>query len=848
MATAAKKEKKPAAKKAVAKKPAAKKAAAKKPAAKKPAAKKAAAKKAAAKKPAAKKAAAKKAAAKKPAAKKTAAKKPTKKAAKKPPAKRKSNGKSLLVVESPAKARTIGKYLGSKFMVRASVGHVKDLPKSKIGVDVDNEFEPEYVVIGDKKKVIDELQKIAKKVDQIFLAPDPDREGEAIAWHIAEELKEINPNIRRVLINEITKKGIAAALEKPTEVNTDKTNAQQARRILDRLVGYTISPILWKKVRRGLSAGRVQSVAVRLLVEREIQIAAFNAEEYWTVPVVCVGPNPPPFEAKVNKWKGEKADPKDEASATAIADELKNGKAVVSEVKKRERKRRPQPPFITSKLQQDAARKLRYSAKRTMALAQRLYEGVEIGEDGPVGLITYMRTDSTRVSDDAMAALRTFIGDNFGSEYLPEKPNEYKTSKRAQDAHEAIRPTNVQYTPEFIEKALADHPEVRELSRLYRLIWQRFVAAQMMPARYDQTTVDITCGEAGVRATGQIMKFPGYTKVYEVQETDDAAKETADRKDKTLPPIEEGMAITFSEIKPNQHFTQPPPRFSEASLVKELEERGIGRPSTYASILSTIVDRGYSEKKEARFFPTELGTLVNELLVESFPTILDSKFTARMEADLDLVEDGERNWRQLLGDFYDPFKDRLELAKENMRDVKREEIPTDHVCEKCENPMVIKWGRNGSFLACSGYPDCRNTKEIAKHPDGSFEIVPMETTDEPCETCSAPMVVKRGRYGSFLACSKYPECKTTKPIPIGVDCPKGDCPGYMTAKRSKRGRTFYGCSNYAKTSCDSVYWDRPIPEPCPVCEHPFMLKKETKRGITIRCSKCEYKTSEDPVD
>jgi DNA topoisomerase-1 len=752
-------------------------------------------------------------------------------------------GRSLVVVESPAKARTIGKYLGRNFTVKASVGHIKDLPKNKIGVDVDNNFEPEYVVITDKKKVISDIRKAAKEVEKVYLAPDPDREGEAIAWHIAEEIRPINPNIQRVLINEITKKGVTAALAHPTTLDTHKTDAQQARRILDRLVGYEISPILWKKVRRGLSAGRVQSVAVRLLVEREKDIAVFQPEEYWSVDVDCRTPEPPPFVARIFRWNGDKAEPRTQAEAAEIAAELGAGAAVVTKVERKERRRRPQPPFITSKLQQEAARKLRFSAKRTMGLAQRLYEGLDLADEGPVGLITYMRTDSTRISDDAMSALRTYIQETYGASFLPETPHSYKSPKRAQEAHEAIRPTSMEYTPERVAQALGKDREGNDLARLYTLIWQRFVASQMAPAIYDQTAVDIERGRALLRATGQVLKFPGFTSVYTAQETDDATAESAADQDKLLPPLAEGTSVTLAAIRPEQHFTQPPPRFTEASLVKELEERGIGRPSTYASILSTIVDRGYVERREGRFFPTELGTLVNDLLVEAFPDIMDVDFTAAMEADLDKVEEGERNWRELLGGFYQPFRGSLERAKENMRNVKREEIPTDHVCDKCGAPMVIKWGRNGSFLACQAYPECRNTKEITRNPDGSIEIVREETTDQTCETCGAPMLVKRGRFGQFLACSRYPECTNTQPISLGVACPKDGCDGFLTEKRSKRGKPFFGCSNYSKTGCDFVTWDRPVPQPCPVCGAAFLIKKESRRGVTLRCLSCQY-TSE----
>ncbi len=758
-------------------------------------------------------------------------------------------GSALVVVESPAKAKTIGKYLGAGYTVKASVGHVRDLPKSKIGVDFENGFEPVYEVIEGKKKVVAEIRKAARENETVYLASDPDREGEAIAWHISEEIKDVNKNLKRVLINEITKKGVTAAIAAPKQIDMNKTDAQQARRILDRIVGYEISPILWNKVQRGLSAGRVQSVAVRLVCERDEEIKAFKPEEYWSVDVTCQKPGtPPPFEARIWKFDGEKAEPKTADEANAIRTELEAGTAAVASVEKKERRKKPQAPFITSRLQQDAARKLRYSAKRTMALAQRLYEGVELGAEGPTGLITYMRTDSTRISDDAMTALRTYIGETYGAEYLPEAPNTYGNKDRAQDAHEAIRPTLMEWTPERVAQSIGDHPDATELVKLYTLIWQRFVASQMVPAVYDATTVDIDRGRAQLRATGQVMKFAGYTKVYEVAETDDAKAEAAESADRLLPPLEVGDAITLESVRPEQHFTQPPPRFSEASLVKELEERGIGRPSTYASIMSTIVDRGYVEKRDARFFPTELGVLVNGLLVESFPEIVNSDFTAKMESDLDKVEEGEEDWRKLLGTFYTPFKDELEKARTEMRDVKREEIPTEWTCEKCGKPMVIKWGRNGSFLACSGYPECRTTMEVVKNLDGTWEKVPPQTTDEVCETCGAPMTVKRGRFGSFLACTRYPECKTTKPISLGVKCPRPGCGGFIAEKRSRRGKPFYGCSNWAKKQCDFVAWDKPIPQPCPICNAKFVVKKENKRGIVLRCLECDWKQGADETE
>ena len=598
--------------------------------------------------------------------KKTKTKKATKKATK-TPARTSGKTKSLLVVESPAKARTLKKYLGSGFVVKASIGHIKDLPKSRMGVDLLKNFRPEYVVLRNKAKVIDEIRHAAGTVDKVFLGPDPDREGEAIAFHIADEIKHVNTNVHRVLINEITKKGVNEALAHPTTLNANMYDAQQARRILDRIVGYKVSPILWNKVKRGLSAGRVQSVAVRIVVEREREIKAFVPQEYWTIDVDCVAVEPPPFEAKLHRWDGEKIELGNEFQATEIAAEVRGASLVVDKVERKERRRNPLPPFITSKLQQEAARKLRFTAKKTMALAQLLYEGVDLGEEGPVGLITYMRTDSVRLSDDAVSDARAYIERRFGKDFLPAEPNVYKSAKQSQGGHEAIRPTSLQYDPDTVRKLLLEPLMTKETEgahhvtlheklddyddalRLYTLIWNRFLACQMAPAVYDQTAVDITAGRATLRATGQVMKFAGYTQVYLESEGDDDAREEGD---KILPPLAVGDPVTATSVRPEQHFTTPPPRFSEASLVKELEEKGIGRPSTYASILSTVQDRGYVEKREARFYPTELGTLVNDLLVESFPDIFNVDFTAQMEERLDKVEEGEEDWVKLLRRFY----------------------------------------------------------------------------------------------------------------------------------------------------------------------------------------------------
>ncbi len=753
---------------------------------------------------------------------------------------------TLVIVESPAKAKTIKKYLGAGFVVKASVGHVKDLPKKKIGIDIEHDFQPEYVVIEGKKKVLDEITTAAGNAERVLLAPDPDREGEAIAWHLAEEVRGANSNIFRVLFNEITKKAVTEAILHPIALDIHKFESQQARRILDRLVGYQISPVLWTKVKRGLSAGRVQSVAVRLVVEREDLIAAFRPEEYWTVEATLEGKAPPPFTAKVVRLDGAKVDLSREEQARAVVESLREIAPRVATIERKERRKNPPPPFITSKLQQEASSKLRFSPKRTMGLAQRLYEGVEMGDEGPVGLITYMRTDSTRISDDALLEVRELIGRRYGASSLPPQPIVYKTKKQAQDAHEAIRPTSMKYDPDTVRKLWAekgggrDERESDDLLRLYTLIWNRFVACQMVPAVFDQTTIEIEAGRVGLRATGQVMKFAGFLEVY-AETVEDAVNE--DEASGALPGVEEGEILRLLAVDPQQHFTQPPPRFSEATLVKELEEKGIGRPSTYAAILSTIQERGYAEKKEGRLHPTELGGMVNTLLVKSFPEIVSTDFTAQMEEQLDQVEEGQADWVKLLQRFYEPFKLDLEKAKIEMRDLKREEQPTDQICEKCGKSMVIKWGRNGHFLACTGYPECRNTKEYTKRADGSIEIVSTtRPTDQVCPNCGSPMVIRRGRFGEFQACSRYPECKTTSPISLGVACPKPDCGGYLTEKRSKRGKVFFGCSNYSKTKCDFVSWDRPIPQPCPQCGAAFLVQKVSKAGTRIRCIKegCDY--------
>ncbi len=750
---------------------------------------------------------------------------------------------ALVIVESPAKAKTIKKYLGRGYTVKASVGHIKDLPKSQLSVDIDNEFTPNYEVIRGKSKVIKEIKDAARTAENIYLAPDPDREGEAIAWHIADELgKRHEGHIYRITFNEITKRAVQEALQNPTPLDKAKYEAQQARRILDRIVGYQISPILWDKVRRGLSAGRVQSVAVRLVVEREREIAAFVPEEYWAIECQLAGDNPPPFFAKVIKENGEKFRPNNGDHAALALKTLSQAQFRVDSVIRKERRRRPNPPLITSKLQQEAANRLRFTAKRTMMVAQQLYEGVEIGTEGSVGLITYMRTDSTRISAEAVVAVREHIDQAFGKDFLPEQPNIYKSKKSAQDAHEAVRPTSMEYPPEKVAPYLS-----KDQNKLYQLIWRWFVACQMVPAVYDQTTVDIAADRFTLRSTGSVLKFAGFLAAYGVgEEVEDEIAEVeekgAEAQEGILPMLEENEQLQCNKIDPQQKFTQPPPRFSESSLVKELEVQGIGRPSTYAAIMSTIVSRNYVTKEDGRFYPSELGFLITDLLMVSFPRILDVEFTARMEEQLDKVEEGSVDWIELLKDFYHGgFKDSVEKAKVEMRNVKREEIPTEHHCEKCGENMVIKWGRNGSFLACLGYPKCRTTREYKRRVDSTIEILPEQTTDEVCPTCAGSMVVKRGRYGKFLACRAYPDCKGTRPMPIGVVCPQ-KCGGYVVERRSNRGRIFFGCSSYP--NCTFAAWNRPVEGPCPTCNHSYLIRKWTKRdGVTISCPQkdCDYK-------
>ncbi len=869
--------------------------------------------------------------------------------------------RSLVIVESPAKAKTINKYLGRDYTVKASLGHVMDLPKKTLGVLLpgeenskrkkkakskargkagekspkrsvsdDNIFEPKLEIIPGKKKIIEDLRSAASAAPAVYLAGDPDREGEAICAHLAQvlskpkrfvipedeekktaeaqdgdkktpeakkktkkvEFRAVDPKkIFRVTFNEITPKAIRAAFEKPGEIDTNLVEAQQARRVLDRLVGYKISPLLWDKVRRGLSAGRVQTVALRLIVEREQEIRAFVPQEYWTIHAMLDAGEPPIFEAKLFKYKGEDIEVSNQEAAEKIVAEVSKAEWQVATVVQKEKKRNPPPPFTTSKLQQAAYNRLRYTAKRTMALAQRLYEGVELGDEGSVALITYMRTDSVHVSNDALAQVRELIPDRFGANYLPEKPNYYKSKKDAQEAHEAVRPTDATRTPEDVSKYLDD-----DLFKLYQLIWQRFVASQMLPAVFDQTTIDINVGDYTFRATGSVQKFDGYLRVYQLPASNaDREDEEKDEEGegKTLPPVTEGQALRLDQIRPDQHFTEPPPRYTEATLVKELEEKGIGRPSTYASIISTIVEREYVKKDQGRFTPTMLGERVSMLLVKSFEDIFDLTFTARLEEELDEIEEGKLPWREAVKDFWEKFEVDLDRAGGEMLSYKAgiptgkkcekcgqgellerisrhgffygcsrypdcdfiqdlspelggEEVESENTVEYCENcgrEMAIKRGRFGPFLACTGYPDCKTTRRLVEGTRKARK--PDEPLDEKCALCGKGLVKKHGRYGEFIGCSGYPKCKYTRPITLGIKCPKcneGEFVRRGSAGKGGRGRprVFYGCSRYP--DCDFTTPHMPIAEPCPKCGAPFIVEKKTKIGAVRACLKegCDW--------
>lgn len=756
--------------------------------------------------------------------------------------------KPLVVVESPTKVKTIKKYLGNKYNVAATVGHIKDLPPKEIGIDIENNFKPKYRNIPGKQKVMTGLKKAAGNAEEIFLAPDPDREGEAIAWHTAQVLKKKGRKFHRVLFHELTKKAIFEAMEHPESLNNDKFEAQQARRILDRLVGYQISPLLWRKVKGGLSAGRVQSVSVRIICERERKIQAFEPEEYWSITAHLTGKTPPPFEAKLTKKKNKKIKIPDEKTTSAILSELKETDFLVDKITKRTTKRNPQPPFITSKLQQEAIRKLRFSAKKTMVVAQQLYEGIELGPGEREGLITYMRTDSTRIAAEAANEAHDLIKQRFGDKYLLEKPRFFKNRKKSQDAHEAIRPTSVFHTPENLKPYLS-----RDQFLLYSMIWQRFVASQMQQALINQNTISISAGAYTFTTSGSSVKFDGFMILY--QSADDVTRGKV--KKQPLPDLSEGDRLDVDKIIPKQHFTQPPPRFSEASLVKELEENGIGRPSTYAAILSTIRDKGYVELINRYFRPTELGFIVNDLLVDNFPEILDVEFTAKMEEDLDRIESAEVEALKILSRFYDPFKEKLEKAATEMLSIKGVGIKTPIPCPSCKtNHLRIKMGKNGHFLACEGYPECTYSSDYERDEKGQLKPIAPASEEvvegQFCDKCNKPLALKRGRYGEFMACTGYPDCKFTKSInggngssgkSTGVNCPEKDCQGIVVEKSSRRGKLFFGCDQYPK--CTFASWDKPVDRECPVCGSPYMVEKSTKKkGRFLSCPNRECKHQE----
>jgi DNA topoisomerase I len=741
--------------------------------------------------------------------------------------------RSLVVVESPTKVKTIQKYLDRNFTVKASMGHVRDLPKSKLGVDPRRGFKPQYVISPGKKKVLDELKKAAEKADTLYVATDPDREGEAIGWHLAQELAFDKKNTFRITFNEITERAVKAAFTKPGKIDQKRVDAQQARRVLDRLVGYSLSPLLWDKVQRGLSAGRVQSVAVRLIVDREREIQAFQATEYWSLHAQLKARRPPEFVATLREVDGEKPSLVTEEATRAVMAGLDGATWTVRSVTRGERRRNPTAPFITSTLQQEAGRKLGFTARKTMMLAQQLYEGIDIGGDGPVGLITYMRTDSVRIAAEAQQEARAWATNRFGPEYVPDAPPVYRSRGSAQEAHEAIRPSEVTHEPRGLGRFLT-----KDQLAVYRLIWERFLASQMTSAVYDTVTADIEAARCVFRAQGATLKFKGFTAVYvESREDEDVPDDEAES---PVPPLDEGETLTLLGLDPKQHFTQPPPRFTEASLIKVLEELGIGRPSTYASILGTIInDRGYVRRERRTLFPTELGMTVTDKLKPYFPEIMDVEFTAQMEDSLDRIEEGDQRWVDTVRTFYEKFKPDLKRAEKEMPNEKAGEETTE-TCPDCGKPLLARRGRFGKFLACSAYPECRYTRNL-----GGSERAEDVPTDEQCPSCSKPMVIKHGRFGKFIACSGYPECKTTKPITLGIPCPESGCAGELVERRSKRGRTFYGCSAYP--NCKFVLWQRPIAEPCPKCGAAFVTERAA-RGRTVRtCARegCDFRQEAD---
>ncbi len=754
--------------------------------------------------------------------------------------------KPLVIVESPTKIKTLTKYIGKDYNVAASAGHIRDLPVKNLGIDVEDNFKAEYVNITNKAKVIASLKKIAKGADEVYLAPDPDREGEAIAFHIMDILKKKGRVFHRVLIHELTKKGITEALENQLIPDADKYDAQQARRKLDRLVGYQISPLLWQKVQRGLSAGRVQSVTVKIICDREREIRIFDPEEYWTITADLLAQDPPAFNAALVKINNKKAKVTCEKQAKDILADLEKASFVVDQIKKKTIKRNPQPPFITSKLQQDAINRLRFSAKKTMVVAQQLYEGVNIGTDGPEGLITYMRTDSIRIAPEAANEALELIARDYGQDYALDQPRVFKNKNKVQDAHEAIRPTSVFNTPQKLASFLNE-----DQFKLYDLIWKRFVASQMTQSQIDQKSIMIKAADSYIfSVSGSTVRFPGFMALYATDE------KTTDKDIQALPMVEEGAQLETKKITPLQHFTKPPPRFSEASLVKELEKNGIGRPSTYASILNVIRDKGYVDLEKRYFIPSELGFIVNDLLVASFPTLLDISFTAQMENNLDDVESGKLNEVELLTAFYDGFKKTLDDAGENMISVKGVGVPTGIKCPLCGKDVNIKIGKNGHFLACTGYPECSFTSNYTRDERGVISIVEKFEDDTPvkdCPKCKKPMIQKEGRFGLFLACTGYPECKHTESVggensgkDTGVNCFEPGCEGTIIEKKSKRGKVFYGCSKYP--DCGFASWDKPMDKSCPACGSVFLVEKENKReGKFLKCPNKECKHKEKMI-
>jgi len=747
--------------------------------------------------------------------------------------------KPLIIVESPAKADTIKRYLHGDYDVIASAGHIKDLPVKSLGVDVEKDFKPSLSIVPSKRKIVDRLKKAAAGAESVLLAPDPDREGEAIAWHIAQVLTKINTNVKRILFNEVTPAGVRAALESPRQLSKKMYESQLARRILDRLVGYQISPILWRKVQRGLSAGRVQSVAVRLIVEREREIEAFDPREFWVITAVLDAAEKATetaFRAKLLRVGGKKAEIDDGDSAHALMDRLRKTRFRVAAVTRKDQRQGPKPPFITSTLQQEASRLLRFSPSHTMAVAQRLYEGVDQGDQGRTGLITYMRTDSFRLSKDAVSAAREEIAGRFGPEYLPPRSIVYRNKKKAQDAHEAIRPTSASRRPEEAERFLK-----RDEFRLYRLIYNRFMACQMAAAVYDKTIVDVEADDTEFRAIGSVLKFKGHLAIN--VSSGSAGNGNSGKGDEIPPGLAEGQWLTLLDLAGEQKFTQPPPRFSEASLVRELEERGIGRPSTYASIVKTIQEKGYSDKKEGRLRPSELGRIVSDLLVEHFSNIVDYDFTARMEEDLDQVEEGRKGRLDVLNAFYGDFEKAVKRASDEMRSVKAMAVPSGIECATCGKEMLVRFGKNGSFLGCSGYPDCKNTQQFERDDKG--RVVAQKVVEVgSCPECDSPLVVKSGRFGRFVSCSAFPKCRFTQPFMLPERCPMEGCGGHLVEKRSRKGRRFFACGKYPDCKFSTSYV--PFDGKCPDCGAPVLFKKKRGSSSSLVCLRegCGHKSSD----